>query len=66
MYNKKNFSCQKPHGGNDSKKVQWQKKTKNNLTKNEVPSAAVQPACQFNLQMEKRSEISQNRCLVFL
>lgn len=28
MYNKKNLSCQKPHGGNDSKKIQWQKKTK--------------------------------------
>lgn len=25
------------------------KKEKNNLTQNEVPSATVQPACQFNL-----------------
>lgn len=49
-----------------ARKSSGKKRQKNNLTKNEVPSAAVQPACQFNLQMEKRSEISQNRCFVFL
>lgn len=49
-----------------ARKSSGKKKDKNDLTKNEVPSATVQPACQFNLPMEKRREISQNRCLVFL
>lgn len=31
------------------------KRDKNNLTENEVPSATVQQAYQFNLPMEKRS-----------
>lgn len=58
----KRISAVKNHMEEMTERKSSGNKDKNNLTKNKVPSAAVQPACQFNLPMEKRRKISQNRC----